>query len=404
MIGHGGLFRQENVEKRRIMSVREWAELCNKDEFRAPGVKDVGLHARSQNVQPKPTKRGRKKVDRGNTAVAEPDVEGDIKVEEENDPELEQVDADVQSRPIVVSPPNSTSDPATPIPGVEGDVDKVPDLELAEDASPSVADGEEKAKVKAKRVGQGRAAREANLAERAALDTTFIQGFDPHSAWLPPHTSQTDYTAEFCQKLERQYWRNCGLGKPPWYGADTQGMYARSNPRSFNIGNNHCSSGSLYTDKTTSWNVAHLPSTLSRILPASNKGLPGVNTPYLYFGMWRATFAWHVEDMDLFSINYIHFGAPKFWYAIPQGRSGAMEQTMRGISKSSLNHLKLRRLDRIFPEGYLAMPAVSAPQVVPRLSHNSSAVRLQAQYPCPAGWRIRHHVPQRLPCWLQFGF
>src|ERR1700733_11048469 len=88
--------------------------------------------------------------------------------------------------------------------------------------------------------------------------------------------------------------------------------------------------GSLYTDATTSWNVAHLPSTLSRLLPASDQGLPGVNTPYLYFGMWRATFAWHVEDMDLFSINYIHFGAGKFWYAVPQARASALEQTMRG--------------------------------------------------------------------------
>ena len=49
--------------------------------------------------------------------------------------------------------------------------------------------------------------------------------------------------------------------------------------------------GSLFTDDTTSWNVAHLESTLSRLLPSSGKGLPGVNTPYLYFGMWRATFA-----------------------------------------------------------------------------------------------------------------
>ena len=58
--------------------------------------------------------------------------------------------------------------------------------------------------------------------------------------------------------------------------------------------------------------------------------LPGVNSPYLYFGTWKATFAWHLEDIDLFSINYIHKGAPKQWYSIPTKQHERFERFMQG--------------------------------------------------------------------------
>lgn len=295
MLGSGGLFRQENMEKRKVMSVREWVELCGKEEFRAPGVQDVGLHARSANsgakASAKPKARKGRKKEAVKAESAGP-VMNDVVIKEEPVDDYH-LPAGPSTKHTVASPPNS--DRAAP--------------------SPIATDDEPKAKAKPKAKGgrrapQTRETREANLAERAARDGEFLETFAPHKDWLPANTKPSDYTRGFCQKLERQYWRNCGLGKPAWYGADTQ--------------------GSLYTDATTAWNVGHLPSTLTRLLPSSDQGLPGVNTPYLYFGMWRATFAWHVEDMDLFSINYIHFGAPKFWYAIPQGRAGAMEQTMRG--------------------------------------------------------------------------
>ncbi|EMD35808.1 hypothetical protein CERSUDRAFT_156544 [Gelatoporia subvermispora B] len=322
MLGRGGLFRQENVEKRRIMSMREWAELCAQEDLRAPGVDDIGLHARATNGTAKArTRRTRRKRE---SETAEPDQAGEgVQVKEEEEEPSASHDHDRGSRSLA-SPPSSIAAPTpAPAPDSEAEIEgELVDGEHKPGASEAVAVAdssaetrpeeevsEEKPKTKGRRT-QTRQAREANLAERAAKDKVFLENFDPHSDWLPPNTTPFDYTPEFCRELERRYWRNCGLGRPAWYGADM--------------------AGSLFTQETKSWNVASLYSALTRLLPSSSQGLPGVNTPYLYFGMWRATFAWHVEDMDLFSINYIHFGAPKYWYAIPQARASALEQTMRG--------------------------------------------------------------------------
>jgi hypothetical protein len=42
MDGIGGLFRQRNIEKRRVFSVREWVELCTSDDHRTPRVDKDG--------------------------------------------------------------------------------------------------------------------------------------------------------------------------------------------------------------------------------------------------------------------------------------------------------------------------------------------------------------------------
>jgi hypothetical protein len=107
---------------------------------------------------------------------------------------------------------------------------------------------------------------------------------------------------EYLSALERFYWRNLSF-QNTMYGADLMGSIFNDDP------NNH-------------WNVSTLKSMLSEV----QVNVPGVTTPYLYFGMYKATFAWHVEDMDLFSINYIHFGAPKVWYVVPPAERSKFER------------------------------------------------------------------------------
>ncbi|CAK91109.1 unnamed protein product (macronuclear) [Paramecium tetraurelia] len=49
--------------------------------------------------------------------------------------------------------------------------------------------------------------------------------------------------------------------------------------------------------------------------------MSGISVPWLYLGMKYANFCWHKEDLNLNSLNYMHAGAPKTWYAIPPSHS-----------------------------------------------------------------------------------
>jgi jumonji domain-containing protein 2 len=97
--------------------------------------------------------------------------------------------------------------------------------------------------------------------------------------------------------LECLFWKRIGPTMPPaWYGADEEGSF-------------------FGDDDASGWAVNKLDSCLHLL-----SNVPGVTTPYLYLGMWGACFAAHTEDINLLSINYLHAGAPKVWYAIAPGR------------------------------------------------------------------------------------
>lgn len=75
-------------------------------------------------------------------------------------------------------------------------------------------------------------------------------------------------------------------------------------------------------DTKSSWNLQNIHSILNEGL---QKKISGVNDPYIYVGSWKSFFAWHKEDMDLDSTNYLHFGKPKFWYSISEADGHYLE-------------------------------------------------------------------------------
>lgn len=72
------------------------------------------------------------------------------------------------------------------------------------------------------------------------------------------------------EELERKFWKNVQFN-PPYYGADM--------------------SGSLFDPVQKVWNPQDLGTALNLIAV----DMAGINKPYLYFGMWKAMFAWHTE-------------------------------------------------------------------------------------------------------------
>lgn len=107
------------------------------------------------------------------------------------------------------------------------------------------------------------------------------------------------------EEVEEKFLKSLAFS-PPLYGADMP--------------------GNLF-DENTTWNLKDLPGVLKEGLGGTM--VSGVNNPYLYVGSWKTMFGWHKEDMDLYSINYLHYGKPKFWYCLAPSEQKKLEDFTR---------------------------------------------------------------------------
>ncbi|RMZ91342.1 hypothetical protein DV736_g1421, partial [Chaetothyriales sp. CBS 134916] len=301
--GTQGIYTQRNMEKMRSYNLPQWKAICEQTENQPPA------------------RRGEKRLNadkllgRGSSKAKK---EGNSGASASGKRTLKQAKTNVKTEPVepdssLLAPPTPTSPDVKPAESPEeADEEEngstpVPAPAKAKSARKSTPKPKTRAprsagKKEAKGSETSVAARRLHNAQAAAgeIDEAAFAGFDYRVY------DNDQWTAERCDELEDKYWKSLSFSNP---------MYAADMP------------GSLFDDDTTCWNVAKLPNLLDLL----GQPIPGVNTAYLYLGMWRATFAWHLEDVDLYSINYIHFGAPKQWYSISQKDAPKFENAMKSI-------------------------------------------------------------------------
>ncbi|KAJ0967575.1 hypothetical protein J5N97_024492 [Dioscorea zingiberensis] len=132
------------------------------------------------------------------------------------------------------------------------------------------------------------------------------------------------------ENIEGEYWRI--VEKPTeqievLYGADLEtGGFgsgfpkASSIPSDSDLKNQYVESG---------WNLNNLARLPGSVLSFESGDISGVLVPWLYIGMCFSSFCWHVEDHHLYSLNYLHWGAPKIWYGVPGKDAVKLETAMR---------------------------------------------------------------------------
>jgi len=130
------------------------------------------------------------------------------------------------------------------------------------------------------------------------------------------------------ETIERDYWKFCENTEKNIkvrYAADLSYKQFFSKAEINNIHKN--------LEKNDLWNFLTLflkDSSLFRFLKDDeNSHISGLTIPWIYFGMLYSTFCWHVEDLYLYSVNYMHFGQPKIWYGIPQNEKEKMDDFIK---------------------------------------------------------------------------
>jgi hypothetical protein len=357
IMGTAGTYRQANILHQRSYNLPQWRQLCDQSEHQPPAKR--GERRANQDKITKPTRPAPKKVATSSAANG-PKKRGPGRPFKKQKAQHEEEETGQDRLPTPTSPSIAGEDKA--------DIIKLePDLDEGTPTPARIGGRQAKVSVSSRRKYSRREA--AGMVDEAAFEN-FNYKMDI-----------SEYTPERCAELERTYWKTLTYA-PPLYGADML--------------------GSLFDDRTTTWNLGNLPN----LLDVMGTKIPGVNTAYLYLGMWKATFAWHLEDVDLYSINYLHFGAPKQWYSIAQKDARKFEAAMKSIwptDAKACDQFLRHKTFLISPSTLLANYGIKANKI----THFPGEFVVTYPYGYHSGFNMGYNCAEAvnfaLPSWLSMG-
>ncbi|KAL9042087.1 MAG: hypothetical protein Q9214_003890 [Letrouitia sp. 1 TL-2023] len=361
--GTHGTYTQANIEKQRSYNLPQWKALSEESNHQPPAKR--GERRRNQEASTKSTSTRSKPAALNSNSSrrkgpgrprVRPLPSTAHKLEESDDEDDDETSSNVQVPPTPTSPAVKPTKPKKE--------------QLSDDGSPVLS------KARGRQPKSVASRRQHNRRDQAdVIDEEAFRDFDYRVY------NQADWTSERCHELETAYWKSLTFNNP-MYGADMP--------------------GSLFDDSTQEWNVAKL----ENLLDVLGQKVPGVNTAYLYLGMWKASFAWHLEDVDLYSINYIHFGAPKQWYSISQEDARRFEAAMRNVWPNDAKNCDqfLRH------KTYLISPQLLQSQYnirVNRLVHHEGEFVITFPYGYHSGYNLGYNCAESVnfatESWLDYG-
>ncbi|KAG0615380.1 hypothetical protein M758_5G036600 [Ceratodon purpureus] len=129
------------------------------------------------------------------------------------------------------------------------------------------------------------------------------------------------------EMIEGEYWRIVEQATDQievLYGADVEtGKFGSGFPKP------RAGSEAASHYENSGWNLNNIARYPGSMLSFEEGDISGVLVPWLYIGMCFSSFCWHVEDHHFYSLNCMHWGAPKIWYGVPGFAADKLEAAMK---------------------------------------------------------------------------